>query len=173
MTIRVVVDDSTYCQGDEVTGTVYVTGGDREVRIESLKLELQEHWQEAAGQYQNNRIEARETSVLEADPLTIVPGFERAYPLAFQLPQNCRLSTPISGWQIVATADRRLRFDIWTELRLLVIPAKVILAFVEACVSRLKYAVTSQSWYSSTRTTHIEMQPPVALQSQIDNLLFA
>ena len=171
MTIRVAVDDSVYRQGDRITGTVYVTGGNNEVLIGSLKLEFQEYWIEGSGEYASQKVETLETSNLEERPVSIVPSFERAYPYAFQLPQNCRLSKGQDGWQIVAIADRQLRLDPKTKLRLEVIPANEILAIVEACKSRLKYTERGRIWEPGN-VTGIEMRPSVAFESQIDYMRF-
>ncbi len=170
MTISVAVDDSVYRQGDRITGTVYVTGGNNEVRIGSLKLELQEYWIEGSGQYASRKEETREISILEEDPVSIVPSFERAYPYAVQLPKNCRLSKGQDGWRIVVSADRRLRFGPMAELRLEVIPANEILAIVEASKSRLKYSERGRIW--SHGMTGIEMRPSVAFEPEIDYLRF-
>lgn len=169
MKIRVVTDQAVQHQAGEIAGTVYVSAGDRDEGIESLRLELQELVPTRKG---GSSVRVRQTSVLQDEPVTVVPGAERAYRFAFQLPQNCRVSNRAYGWRLVAVAAGRPEGEARTALALDVQPAREILALIEACVSRLRWSVKSRTWGGSRGMTRVVLRPSAALRPEIDSLQF-
>ncbi len=175
--IIVVTEDQIYSQGDSVRGEVEVIAPDYRLAGNSINLELKEFWTET-------RSTGKTTTTVTVHETHEKVAFEgifdyesesrHRFPFDVELPRNCRISTPHTGWCLTVSLEIPRAVDPSERIVLEVQPAKEFLAIVEVCEESLRFREKQKSrqWNTRSSKTYFRLLPPEAMESELDYLAF-
>lgn len=192
LSLAITCEKDKYSQGDAVYGKVLLQGGKYQQQLRLVKIQLEEFWQEnrhiSAGTkvpVSNNRISCEilgplSQSIILARQTSTAPFSEIMFDFSIQLPLNCRISKPSSGWRLTADADIVKARDAKTNFILNVVPSQEITLFIQTLVEKLQFKPVptwdpyepNSDWYWNARVTHTTLHPPTSLQSKLSSIEF-
>lgn len=175
--IIVVTEDQNYSQGDSVRGEVEVIASDYKLTGNSINLELKEFWTETRSTGKTTTtvtVHKTHATVVFEGAFDYEPGSRHRFPFDVELPRNCRISTPHTGWCLSVSLDIPRAVDPSERVVLEVQPAEEFLAIVEVCEESLRFREKQKSrkWNTRASTTYFRLLPPEALESELDYLAF-
>lgn len=174
--IGILTDQSYFCQGDAVTGTVGLIGHDYPLAGTAVTVELIEFWRESRGTGKNRRTvtvrRSRATKRLKGQFALGVGDTER-FSFSLKLPANCRISTSSTGWSLLVRLDVPAAVDATSRQKLDIRPHRSILALQSSLNSRLGFTVKGRTtWDARKREINFKMIPPADLKKELDDVKF-
>ena len=102
------------------------------------------------------------------------PRSQHSFPFEADLPRNCRISTPHTGWCLVVSMDIPKALDPTERVVLKVEPVEEFLAIIEVCEEKLGFQERqkTRNWNPRSSKTTFRLLPPEVLKSELDYLAF-
>ena len=175
ITTTIEVDDEVHSQGDTVTGTVFLRGGDYDRSLEKITLQLREYWLEthSTGKsttvvtvYRDEQIE------ILSGKTSINSGAESSHSFEVQLPPNCRITAGGCGYCLWAQLEIKGAVDPKCKVDFDVQPTESLMAIVSTCEDRMGFQeqLKKRAWVPKTSTVWFRLKPPDVLLSELDYL---
>ena len=176
-TIEITPLNEAFHQGERISGTVQLRGGDYLQEATELKISLVEFWTESRGSGKDRRtvtVTAEADSAVMASPCVVTVGAESTYHFDLELPADGRLSTPgeSTGWRLNVDLDIPHAIDPSCSLGLHVEPAVALLelASLWSDVLQWREVPNLRTWDRHQRQTCLRFIPPTELQGDFDHL---
>ncbi|MDB4459122.1 sporulation protein [bacterium] len=171
--ITIVLDDANYSQDDDVSGEVFIRGGELDQSGGTIKLELKEFWTEVRSDGKNTTTQTvykTHESIILATAFTIPPKSEQHFQFNTKLPLNSRISAAGTGWQIWVSLDISGAVDPKGYLTFPVAPSEEIQAVLETCETSLRFTESEnhRRWSNTTNEAIFRMIPPEILKPELD-----
>ncbi len=165
----------SFSQGGEVNGQVLIKCGGYEISGNSIRILLEEFWQEQRGSGKNRHtVTVREPrdSVVFSRKFAMEKETEYAYQFTMKLPRNARLSTGSTGWSLLVSLDVPNAIDPEKRMVVKVGPAKEFLAVSKSCQDSMNFKEKESSWRWSSYNTCFRLLPPEDLKKEFDYISF-
>ena len=176
-TIEIIPLNETFHQGERISGTVQLRGGNYLQEATELKISLVEFWTESRGSGKNRRtvtVTAEADGAVLASPCVVTAGAESVYDFELNPPADGRLSTPgeSTGWRLDVDLDIPHAIDPSCSLGLQVLPAVALLELANLWSDVLQWSEVPnlRTWDRQQRHTCFRFIPPSELQGDFDHL---
>lgn len=154
-------------RGGPLHGAVLLEGGDSDVHVQMLTVDLEEFWITQSGK-NRTRHTRNHGRVMLAQELDVPPGFRQEYPFEMALPPDARCSRRREGWALNGEAHIRMAVDARAQALLKVVPQPEILAVQRAARDGLGFVPVT--WDGSRPEIYYSFAAPEALRSCLDGI---